>query len=235
LQAKQTLLATLSQETTTSATLNSPHAFYPNIPNSQQGNAPLGLLDAAGSARENGVIVNTHEKSNRSLRRWIEFADQFEFSPDNYMENLDESTRIRMLGAFCESVRQGNYTRGRDADNPLLGSTAKEHVKQVAAAFMAADRPDPRLDRLGNNSKLLHRQYKGYENLNRPTKHEKELTAPVFIRMWELTETPKENYLAHLAIGAFYHAMRSCEYLKVQGERRTKVLCLHNLRFFRGL
>ena len=151
------------------------------------------------------------------------------------MENLDEATRIRMLGAFCESVRQGNYTRGRDADNPLLGSTAKEHVEQVAAAFMAADRPDPRLDRLGNNSKLLHRQYKGYENLDRPTKHEKALTAPVFIRMWELAETPKETHLAHPAIGAFYHAMRSCEYLKVQGERRTKVLCLHNLRFFRGL
>ncbi len=151
------------------------------------------------------------------------------------MENLDEATRIRMLGAFCESVRQGNYTRGRDADNPLLGTTAKEHVEQVAAAFVAADRPDPRLDRFGNHSKLLRRQYKGYENLDRPTKHEKALTAPVFIRMWELAETPKEKHLARLAIGAFYHAMRSCEYLKVQGERRTKVLCLHNLRFFRGL
>jgi hypothetical protein len=77
---------------------------------------------------------------------------------------------------------------------------------------------------------------KGYENLDRPTKHEKVLTAPVFIRMWELAETPKENHLARLVIGPFYHAMRSCEYLKVQGERRTKkVLCVHNLRFFRGL
>ncbi len=53
--------------------------------------------------------------------------------------------------------------------------------------------------------------------------------------MWELAETPKEKHLARLAIGAFYHAMRSYEYLRVQGERRTKVLCLHNLRFFRGL
>jgi hypothetical protein len=101
---------------------------------------------------------------------------------------------------------------------------------------MAANRPDPRLDRFGNNSKLLHRQYKGHENLDQPTKHEKALTTPVFIRMWELAETPKEKHLARLVtIGAFYHAMRSCEYLKVQGERRTKVLCLHNLRFFRGL
>jgi hypothetical protein len=53
--------------------------------------------------------------------------------------------------------------------------------------------------------------------------------------MWELAESPKEKHLARLAIGAFYHAMRSCEYLKVQGERRTKVLCPRNLRFFRGL
>ena len=151
------------------------------------------------------------------------------------MDRLNEATRVRMLGAFCESARQGNYTRGRNANNPLLGSTAKEHVEQVAAAFMAADRPDPRLDRFGNHSKLLRRQYKGYENTDRPTQHEKALTAAVFIRMWELAETPKEKHLARLAIGAFYHAMRSCEYLKVQGERRTKVICLRNLRFFRGL
>jgi hypothetical protein len=43
------------------------------------------------------MTANTHKKSNRSLRRWIEFADQFELSPDTYMENLDETTRIRML------------------------------------------------------------------------------------------------------------------------------------------
>jgi hypothetical protein len=54
------------------------------------------------------------------------------------MENLDETTRIPMLGAFCESVRQGNYTRGRDADNSLFGSTDNAHVEQVAVAFMAA-------------------------------------------------------------------------------------------------
>jgi hypothetical protein len=78
-------------------------------------------------------------------------------------------------------------------------------------------------------------QYKGYENLDRPTKHQKALIAPVFIQMWELAEAPKEKYLARLATDAFYHGMRSCKYLKVLGERRTKVLCLHNLRFFRGL
>jgi hypothetical protein len=35
------------------------------------------------------------------------------------------------------------------------------------------------------------------------------------------------------AIGAFFFAMRSCEYVHVSGSRRTKPLCLRNLRFFR--
>jgi hypothetical protein len=180
-----------------------------------------------------GVTAHTHEKSNQSLPCWIEFAYQFQFSTDIFMENLDEAIRIRMLGAFCESLCQRNYgTPG--AETSLLGTTTKDHFEQAAAAFMTADRLDPQLDRLGNNSKLLQRQYKGYENLDWPTKHEKALTAPVFIRMWDLPETPKEKHLARVAIGAFYYAMRSCEYFKVQGVH-TKVICLHNLRFFRGL
>jgi hypothetical protein len=73
-----------------------------------------------------------------------------------------------MLGAYCKSDCQGNYyTQGQDTSKPLLGTTAKEHVKQVALAFMVADWPDPQLlDQFGNHSKLLQRQYKGYENLN---------------------------------------------------------------------
>ncbi len=37
-----------------------------------------------------------------------------------------------------------------------------------------------------------------------------------------------------LFTGAFFFAMRSCEYLKVSGTRRTKLLTLKNIRFFKG-
>ena len=40
--------------------------------------------------------------------------------------------------------------------------------------------------------------------------------------------------LADLSIGAFFFAMRSCEYLKVSGTRKTKRLTLRNLRFFKN-
>jgi hypothetical protein len=32
--------------------------------------------------------------------------------------------------------------------------------------------------------------------------------------------------------GALFFAMRSCEYTKVHGQRRMKLLCLRNIRFF---
>ena len=31
---------------------------------------------------------------------------------------------------------------------------------------------------------------------------------------------------------AFFFCMRSCEYSEVQGERRTKILCMRNIRFY---
>lgn len=46
--------------------------------------------------------------------------------------------------------------------------------------------------------------------------------------------TPAERAAADLAIGAFFFAMRSCEYVHVTGSRRTKPLRLRNLRFFRN-
>jgi hypothetical protein len=45
--------------------------------------------------------------------------------------------------------------------------------------------------------------------------------------------TPAERAASQLAIGAFFFAMRSCEYTDVSGTRRTKPLRLRNIRFFR--
>ena len=50
--------------------------------------------------------------------------------------------------------------------------------------------------------------------------------------MWAIASTPQEKALARLAIGAFFFALRSCEYLHVKGERKTKLLCVENIRFF---
>jgi hypothetical protein len=46
--------------------------------------------------------------------------------------------------------------------------------------------------------------------------------------------TPLDKAMYQLFTGAFFFAMRSCEYLRVSGTRRTKLLTLKSIRFFKG-
>ena len=53
--------------------------------------------------------------------------------------------------------------------------------------------------------------------------------------MHKIALTQTEKALAYLDTGAVYFAMRSCEYSKVQDQdqRRTRLLCVRNFRFFK--
>jgi hypothetical protein len=46
--------------------------------------------------------------------------------------------------------------------------------------------------------------------------------------------TPAKKVASELAVGAFFFAMRSCEYTNVSGPCRTKPLRLQHIRFFRN-
>jgi hypothetical protein len=43
-----------------------------------------------------------------------------------------------------------------------------------------------------------------------------------------------DKALCELLIGAFFFAMRSCEYVSITGPRKTKRLALRDIRFFKG-
>jgi len=104
----------------------------------------------------------------------------------------------------------------------------------VAQAYRLADRPDPRLDRDGKSSFLLQRQIRGYKKLDPSKKQQVALTGSILRELHKMAFTPLEKALCELFTGAFFFAMRSCEYLKVSGERRTKIIQLQNIRFFKG-
>ena len=46
------------------------------------------------------------------------------------------------------------------------------------------------------------------------------------------TRSPQDITIAWLQILAFFFCMRSCEYSDVSGERRTKTICVRNIRFY---
>jgi len=74
---------------------------------------------------------------------------------------------------------------------------------------------------------------RGYANKDASTKPQKAITPKVLRELGKITNSATDIAVGQLGKGAFFFAMRSCEYLKVSGERRTKLLELQNLRFFK--
>ena len=52
------------------------------------------------------------------------------------------------------------------------------------------------------------------------------------MKLQQNSTTERARLVADLCMGAFFFAMRSCEYLTVSGERKTKRLRLENFQFF---
>jgi hypothetical protein len=104
----------------------------------------------------------------------------------------------------------------------------------VAQAYKLADRADPRLDHDGKLAFLLQRQLRGYKAVDPGEKPQVAITGSVLRKFYQLAISDFDKALCTLFIGAFFFAMRSCEYIKVQGYRKTKLLELRNIRFFKG-
>jgi hypothetical protein len=82
---------------------------------------------------------------------------------------------------------------------------------------------------------LLTRQFKGMRNLKPGEKQQKALPVSVYRevhRQAKYSSLTLDKVIAELQTIAYFWCMRSCEYLDVQGERRTKILCVRNFWFF---
>jgi hypothetical protein len=103
-----------------------------------------------------------------------------------------------------------------------------------AQAYKLADRADPRLDRDKKFAFILQQQLRGYSIYDPPPNPQVAVTASVLREFIKLSTTKYDKALCNLLIGAFFFAMRSCEYLKVGGPRKTKLLAIKKFRFYRG-
>jgi predicted nucleic-acid-binding Zn-ribbon protein len=104
----------------------------------------------------------------------------------------------------------------------------------MAQAFKLAVQPDPRLDGDGKLAFILQRQLRGYKSTNPGEKPQVALTGSILRKFYQLAISSFDKALCQLFIGAFFFAMCSCEYVKVQGTQKTKLLTVQNIRFFIG-
>jgi hypothetical protein len=81
---------------------------------------------------------------------------------------------------------------------------------------------------------LLQQQLKGYTNNDPSKKPQKAITSHVLHELITICHTTLDEAISQLAMGAFFFAMRSCEYCKVPDSAKhcTKLLTLKNIQFF---
>jgi hypothetical protein len=150
-----------------------------------------------------------------------------------YLDNFSRDQKIKILTAFAQSIREGRFVLVK-YNKPIQSESVRASLDCVAQAFKLADRPDPRLDRERKLAFLLQRKLRGYSSTDDPPSPQPAMTASVLRMFYRLALSPFDTALCELFIGAFFFAMRSCEYVQVSGPRRTKLLSIKNINFYRG-
>ncbi len=106
----------------------------------------------------------------------------------------------------------------------------------MVQAFWAAGRQNPTKDGDNELSILLSGQFRAFQNDDPKEKQEKALPFSVLDELAKRQVNDLDKAITQLTVGAAFFACRSCEYSKVPRceQKRTKLLTLQNVRFFKS-
>ncbi len=189
-------------------------------------------LHAAKSARKGAVVEGTTAKFTLAWKRYRTYLQSIGIRDDYYLDQFSKDKKHKILGAFCNAIREGRLHSTSVKTNKA--ESVRAALDNVSQAFKLAGRADPRLDRDGKFAFILQRQLRGYRATDAPEKQQKAISGSVLREFHRLALSQMDQARCELFIGAFFFAMRSCEYLAVSGRRKTKLLAVKNIRFFLG-
>ncbi len=187
---------------------------------------------ASETARARAVQRGTHADHARSWSRWTDYCTSIGLGNDLFLKSLDREQRTYIIGASGVTIRENHFSTRKNAAT-LASSSVTSTISHVAAAFKRNGLQNPTHNDKGNLAWILARQYRAYKN-NDPKEIPKKAIPLCVISLVTLkTSTEKQIATTQLIIGAFFFAMRSCEFLKVpkQDNKKTKQLTLSNIAF----
>ena len=175
---------------------------------------------AAADARSRATTGATTSQQALLWSRWQNFCASIELHNNEFLDSFEVNDCNKIIAAFAQTVRDAEYSLL--AYCVLASGTVRGAVDDVVLTFRDNQRKDPRLDPDGKSSRLLLRQYAGYKKTDPATKQQKALPACVLRELFKREKTEEGKAIRDLAIGAFFFAMRSCEYLKVPASETKK-------------
>ncbi len=153
---------------------------------------------------------------------------------DIFLDSFARSQRNKIIGAFAVALRQGQFL-GPSHDTLAVG-TIQNTISDICATFRENGQPNPTKDDDLQLSFILHRQFRAFKNANPKEKQQKAIPTCIIAKIAKQNLMESQCAISQLTILAFFFAMRSCEYVKVQQneKQRTEILCLQNIRFFKN-
>ena len=191
----------------------------------------LGYIAAAEASTKTAVTRATLENQARAWRRWTDWCNEVGLGDEPFLDSFPPNQRIRLLGGFATALRQGRFSP--KPHGTLVESTVRNTIAHVAQTFRENNRPDPTKDEDGQPGRFLSRFYRSFKNEDPKRKQQKALPAVVLRELAKMRFTETQMAIRELAIGAYFFACRSCEYLHVPNstDKKTKRLTTGNIVF----
>lgn len=189
-------------------------------------------LLASQSAVNSAVVPGTNKKQALAWSRYCSYLKSIGIGNDQYLEQFSKPQKHRILAAFANAIRSNRFNPRKK--EPNKSEHCKSTISCVAQTYRLAGYEDPTLDADRKPAFILQRQFRHYASTDRSPIQQAAVTGSILRKFHQIALTNLEKAMCDLFIGAFFFAMRSCEYLSVSGTRRTKLLKLKNIRFFKN-
>ena len=186
-----------------------------------------------------------HERRDRHWRRWKEFLRDWGLGSDPYLDTIpNDKERILLARGFVLRHRTFDFDpEGRAAaerEKPMVSSTIRDAISSVASAFRQRGRLSPfhLQNGVNDSGSMMHPNVKallkGFESLDLPPARQKAVTPALLRDLYSLAQTMTaggSQHTADLILGAYFFAMRACEFCETERPGKTKKLTLRNVTF----
>jgi hypothetical protein len=190
-------------------------------------------LSAAAASREQAITGATHNKGTWAWNRWQQYCKSVGCD-DPYLNSFSQIKQNLMLGAFAMTVRESRFTQ--HCSETLVEGTVQGIISHVEQAFWELGQQNPTKDTENMLSILLSWQFRTHCGNDPKQVPPKSLPFTVLDKLAKRQVIDLDKAIAQLTMSPAFFACYSCEYLHVPRweMKRTKLLCLQNIRFYKN-
>jgi hypothetical protein len=179
-----------------------------------QRNQLVADLVAAETSCEGAVTGGTHENHARLWHHFSRYLESIGIGHDIFLNSFTRSQQNKIIGAFAMALRKGQFL-GQSHDTLAVG-TIQNTISEICATFRENGQPNPTKDNDLQLSFILHQQFRAFKNADSKEKQQKAIPACIIAEIAKRNLTESQHAMYQLTILAFFFAMHSCEYIKVQ-------------------